>query len=87
MVKVRDPKKKTTKNPSSADIEAFGSAADGAGKPAPNPTAKRDYKSVRMNFNEFEYLKLEELSRKTGRSKMGAIRWAVVQMAQEVAKT
>lgn len=63
------------------DVETF---AAGAEAPAPvkiNPNAKRNFKSVRMNFNEYEYNKLVELASKTNRSHMGAIRWAVVYLA------
>ena len=44
-----------------------------------NPNAKRDFKAIRVPFNEYEYRKLEEIAQKTGRTKLNLIRWAVLQ--------
>lgn len=91
MVKKREPRAPGKPELSKEAVEAFAAAADGAEAPeAPeldmSPNANRDYKSVRMNFNAFEYSKLELVAEKTGRSKMGSIRWAVVQMARKLAR-
>lgn len=86
MVKIRDHAK-AKKSVTPDEVEAFAAGADEPGKAqSPDPNAKRDYKSVRMNFNKFEHEALLRLSKKTGRSKMGAIRWAVVYMADQVSK-
>ena len=86
MVKRRDTlvPKKSAKELTAAEVEAFARGADG-GTETPieelDPDANRDYKSVRMNFNEFEHRKLQILSKRIGRTKMATIRWAVVYLA------
>jgi len=50
------------------------------------PKAKRDYKAIRVPFNEYEFEQLEVLANKTGRSKPNAIRWAISKMAEDVQK-
>ena len=76
MVKRRQPQA-IKPEVSQEQIEAFASGADKNGML--NPNAKRDYKAIRVPFNEFEYKKLEEFAKKTGRSKLNAIRWAILQ--------
>lgn len=60
-------------------IETFASMAENA--PAPLTTlskdAKRDYKAIRVPFNEFEFTQLESLCEKTQRSKLNMIRHAL----------
>ena len=46
--------------------------------------ANRDYKAIRLPFNEYEYRQLEEASRRTGRSKLNFIRYAMLKMAAEI---
>ncbi|AKH70894.1 hypothetical protein IMCC21906_03257 (plasmid) [Spongiibacter sp. IMCC21906] len=48
-----------------------------------NPRAIRDYKAIRVPFNEYEYTMLEKLATKTGRSKLNAIRYAITKLANE----
>jgi hypothetical protein len=83
MVKRREHK------PTEADIEAFAAGADGGGESttdtAPDSRAKRDFKSLRVPFNEYEWKRLDALVEATGRSKLNAIRWAVLQMAESEA--
>lgn len=89
MVKRREPRalSEPKREPTAEEIEAFAAAADGAqyeaSKPQPNARAKRDYKAIRVPFNEYEFEKLEELAKKTGRTKLNAIRWAILQMCEE----
>jgi hypothetical protein len=45
--------------------------------------ASRDFKAIRLPFNEYEYRQLEEASRRTGRSKLNFIRYAMLKMAAE----
>jgi len=61
-------------------IEAFASMAEStlASQPASLPKdAKRDYKAIRVPFNEFEFTQLESLCEKTQRSKLNMIRHAL----------
>lgn len=51
-----------------------------------DPNASRDYKSIRVPFNEHEYGILDEAARLTGRSKLNFIRWAILQMAEQAKK-
>lgn len=39
----------------------------------------RNFKAIRVPFNQSEYNTLERLAEKTGRSKLNAIRWAISQ--------
>lgn len=88
MVKRRDPAVVSrAKEPTPEEIEAFAAAVDGAPeRPALEPKAKRDYKAIRVPFNEYEFEQLEILATKTGRSKLNAIRWAILKMAEDVQK-
>lgn len=73
----------TTLDPNLAkEIEEFGSTAYRDEDPANqlDPNAKRDYKAIRVPFNEYEYRKLEMAAQRTGRTKLNLIRWAVLQL-------
>ena len=90
MVKRREPASAKQK-PSLEDIEAFASGADGGShlptQPSTNsldPNAKREFKAIRVPFNGFEYSKLEEVAKKTGRSKLNVMRWAILKLAEEI---
>lgn len=95
MVKRRAPG--TRQQPTPEQIEAFAAAAEGGdpattrqAKKAPpplDPDAKRDFKAIRVPFNEYEYRQLEVLARATGRTKLNAIRWAILQMAEKSTDT
>lgn len=72
MVKRREPAS-VKRQPTEEEIEAFACGADGGAtkpkqeeKPALDPNAKREFKAIRVPFNEFEYSKLEALANKTG---------------------
>ncbi|ADW76653.1 hypothetical protein Rahaq_5080 (plasmid) [Rahnella aceris] len=60
-------------------IEAF--AAQAESKPIQKPVlskdAKRDFKAIRVPFNEYEFTQLEALCEKTQRSKLNMIRHAL----------
>lgn len=60
-------------------IEAFAALAENtpAQKPSLPKDAKRDYKAIRVPFNEFEFTQLESLCEKTQRSKLNMIRHAL----------
>lgn len=90
MVKRREPAS-AKRQPTHEEIEAFASGADGGSpiskpekKTTALPNAKRDYKAIRVPFNEFEYSKLEEVANKTGRAKLNVIRWAILKLAEEI---
>ena len=96
MVKRREPQasvKKEATKPTQEQIDAFAAAADGGSfntkppsKPKPkktlDPNANRDFKAIRVPFNEYEFTELEKLAKRTGRSKLNAIRWAIMQLAK-----
>lgn len=94
MPKRREPRARistaTENQPSAEQIEAFAAAADGGilqneqkKKPTLDPQAKRDFKAIRVPFNEYEYLQLEEATQVTGRTKLNFIRYAMLKMAEE----
>lgn len=78
MVKRRQPES-SKKQPSIEAIEQFAAGADDQ-KPSPAPisaerarieagkTAKRDFKAIRVPFNEYEYRTLEEAASRAGRT-------------------
>ncbi len=96
MVKRREPQATASarRQPTAEEIEAFAAAADGgsvrpvttAKKVELDPNANRDYKAIRVPFNEYEFAKLEELALLTGRTKLNLIRWAMLKLAEEVQK-
>lgn len=89
MVKRREPAT-AKKQPTAEEIEAFASGVDGGNnkpleeKSALDPRAKRNFNAINVPFNKYEYSKLEELAAKTGRTKLNAIRWAIIKLAEEV---
>lgn len=92
MVKRREPRALSSvakQQPSPEQVEAFAAAADGGSSPQPepepvlDPNAKRDYKAIRVPFNEYEFAQLAELAKRTGRTKLNAIRWAILRMNEE----
>lgn len=60
-------------------IEAFAAQAESAPvqKPVLSKDAKRDYKAIRVPFNEYEFTQLESICEKTQRSKLNMIRHAL----------
>lgn len=75
-------KKRT--QPTKEQIESFANAADTvkiSNEHAPN--APKDFKAIRVPFNEYEYRILEKVALKTGRSKLNTIRWAILKLAEE----
>lgn len=86
MVKKREPR--AARQPTREEIEAFAAGADGgvaSAMQAPlDKNAKRDYKSIRMPFNQFEYEQLDAAAKAAGRTKVNFIRWAIAQLAEEL---
>ena len=64
------------------DIDSFAAAADSTQEPSLNTQAKRDYKSINLSFNEYEYEQLDAAAKKVGRSKLSFIRYAVSELAR-----
>jgi hypothetical protein len=89
MPKRREPAlaiKEATNTPTPAQIEAFAAGADGevtTQNAILDSDASRYFKAIRLPFNEYEYRQLEEASRRTGRSKLNFIRYAMLKMAAE----
>jgi hypothetical protein len=89
MVKRREPKA-TTPEPLAEQMEAFvAGAEDGqlvisTDTPVINKNAIRDYKAIRVPFNEYEYQQLELASQLSGRTKLNFIRYAMLQLAKEI---
>ena len=89
MVKRREPKA-TTPEPLAEQMEAFvAGAEDGqlvisTDTPVINKNAIRDYKAIRVPFNEYEYQQLEIASQLSGRTKLNFIRNAMLQLAKEI---
>ena len=95
MVKRRAVPTNTTRHPTAEAIEAFASGADGGNenqdtkviKPKKlDPNVKRNFKAIRVPFNEYEYSKLEEAATKTGRTKLNVIRWGILKLVEELNK-
>jgi len=82
------------RQPTVEAVEAFAAGADdspsvpaavglpAADTPPVDPHAIRNYKAIRVPFNAYEYGRLEALARRTGRSKLNAIRWAILKLAE-----
>jgi len=89
MVKRREPKA-ITPEPLAEQMEAFvAGAEDGrlvilTDTPVINKNAIRDYKAIRVPFNEYEYQQLEIASQLSGRTKLNFIRYAMLQLAKEI---
>lgn len=93
MVKRREPKASTPK-PTAQQIEAFvAGAEDGplvsstqtdTQQPALNQNAIRNYKAIRVPFNEYEHQQLEIASQLSGRTKLNFIRYAMLKLAKEI---
>ena len=90
MPKRREPAlaiKEASNTPTPAQIEAFAAGADGevtTQNAILDSDASRYFKAIRLPFNEYEYRQLEEASRRTGRSKLNFIRYAMLKMAAEI---
>ena len=69
--------------PTDEQIEAFVAAAED-GQLALNQNAIRDYKAIRVPFNEYEHQQLEIASQLSGRTKLNFIRYAMLKLAKEI---
>jgi hypothetical protein len=94
MVKRREPKASTlnlvNSQPTNEQIEAFAARAEG-GSPIEKPktpeldqNAIRDYKAMRVPFNQYEYEQLVAASKLSGRTKLNFMRYAMLKLAKEM---
>ena len=85
MIRRRPP---AARPPSPEAVEAFAAGADNDPSPVTvadanrDPHAARNFKAIRVPFNAYEYGRLEALARRTGRTKLNAIRWAILKLAE-----
>jgi hypothetical protein len=94
MVKRREPKASALNlvntQPTQEQIEAFAAAAEGGSQsvkikePGPDPSAIRNYKAMRVPFNQYEFEQLEVASKLSGRSKLNFMRYAMLKFAKEI---
>ena len=82
MVKTREPKTPVTPDPTA--LERFAAGAETKDQPTLNPNAPRDFKAVRLPFNQYEWTRLESACQKTGRSKLNFLRRAMLSLADAV---
>jgi len=84
MPKRRTPKAIQGSEPIKERIEAFISAVDSQPESkTPAPDASRNFKAIRVPFNEYEFLQLEQACLATGRTKLNFIRYAILKVAKE----
>ncbi len=96
MVKRRTPKASTqgaaTQTPTPEQIEAFASGAEGGSQnkqqqaPEPDQDAIRDYKAMRVPFNQHEYEQLALGAKLSGRTKLNFLRYAMLTLSKELQK-
>jgi hypothetical protein len=94
MVKRREPKASALNlvntQLTQEKIEAFAAAAEGGSQsiqikePEPDPSAIRNYKAMRVPFNQYEFEQLEAASKLSGRSKLNFMRYAMLKFAKEI---
>ncbi|MDP2097560.1 MAG: hypothetical protein U1D70_16270 [Methylobacter sp.] len=93
MVKRRTPPSALAANrtePTQEEIEAFAAAAEGGSntvkiqEPELNQNAIRDFKAMRVPFNEYEFRQLELACKLSGRSKLNFMRYAMLKLAKEI---
>ena len=87
MVKRRIPKA-TTYEVTPEQLEVFASGADRLPSKKIalddlDKNANRDFKAIRVPFNEYEYNMLDAGSSKTGRTKLNFIRYAILKLTEE----
>lgn len=85
MIKRRESTSRALDPELARQIESFGANADSGENPENqlDPSAKRDFKAIRVPWNEYEYRRLERVAQKTGRTKLNLIRWAVLQLDEK----
>jgi len=64
-------------------VEAWAAGADGASTQDLDPSAPRTHKRINVPFNEYEFQQLEEAAKRSGRSKLNYLRWAMLEQAKK----
>lgn len=90
-IKKREPGKSAIlEQDLSAKIEQFAAGADGgapikqAKAAEPDQNANRDYKAMRVPFNQYEHEQLELGAKLSGRTKLNFMRYAMLKLAKEL---
>ncbi len=95
MVKRREPKANALNTvkpqPTPEQVEAFAAGAEGGTQqteknktPELDQDANRDYKAMRVPFNQYEYEQLVVGSKLSGRTKLNFMRYAMLKLAKEM---
>jgi len=90
MVKRRTPKasvQTASPEPTVDQIEAFAAGAEGGSHDKPkilDPDANRNFKTISLPFNEYEYEQLLKGARLTGRTKLNFVRYAMLKLSKEL---
>lgn len=94
MVKRREPKANALNlvkpEPTLEQIEEFAAGAEGGVKidssikTVLDQNAIRDFKAMRVPFNQYEYDQLSVASQLSGRSKLNFMRYAMLKLAKEI---
>lgn len=93
MVKRREPKASAANilKPQLTEekIEEFAAGAENAHPKAlvkiePDEDAIRDFKAIRVPFNQYEYEQLVKASKLSGRTKLNFMRYAMLKLAKEM---
>lgn len=96
MVKRRTPKASgaavAPNEPTAEQVEAFAAGVDGGAAtisatvktPPTAIDANRDYKAMRVPFNEYEYQQLAKGAALSGRSKLNFMRYAMLKLVREL---
>lgn len=80
MVKRREQRRQNADR--EKQIEAFAAGADGAPTRNLEPSAPRTHKRINVPFNEYEFQRLEEAAKRSGRSKLSYLRWAMLEQVK-----
>lgn len=93
MVKRREEKRVSEESKFQKDLENFASGAEGDSQKASielndksNRYAPRNFKQIRVTFNEYEYQQLEKGAKLTGLSKLSFIRRAILELTSKIEK-
>mgnify|MGYP000296157022 CR=1 FL=1 len=77
-MKRRNPEAKESRSPDAEALETFVRGADNDDQSPKNPYAPRNFKALRLPFNEYEWGRLEAGCRMSGRSKLNLLRVAML---------
>lgn len=78
------PKRRPKREITDREVERFAEQADKGSSSELDPKAPRNYKSIAIPFNEYEFQKLEYACEQTGRSKNSLIRYLILRYVKEL---